>query len=110
MAARIYVGNLPYSATDRQLTQLFATYGDVSEVRIILDRDSGQSKGFGFVHMPDADAAAQAIAGLNGTLLADRALKVSEAQVKPERAAPHSSDRPRRGPDHPGPDHHERRW
>jgi len=105
MAARIYVGNLPYSATDQQLTQLFATYGEVTEVHIIVDRDSGQSKGFGFVQMTDDAAAGQAIAGLNGTLLDDRALKVNEAQARPERAGPRLYDRPRRGPDD-----RDRRW
>ena len=101
MATRIYVGNLSYSTTDQQLSQLFATYGEVTEAHIIVDRDSGQSKGFGFIQMTDDDAARQAIAGLNGTILDDRALKVSEAQARPDRA----NDRPRRGPGD-----RERRW
>lgn len=96
MAARIYVGNLPYSATDQQLTQLFATYGEVTEVHIIVDHDSGQSKGFGFIQMQDDDSARQAIAALNGTTLGDRSLKVSEAQAKPDRANGRANDRPRR--------------
>jgi RNA recognition motif-containing protein len=96
VAARIYVGNLPYSATDQQLTDLFAAYGEVVEVHIIVDRDSGQSKGFGFVQMQDDAAASQAIAGLNGTNLDGRALKVSEAQARPDRSNGRSNDRPRR--------------
>lgn len=87
MSTRIYVGNLPFSATDQQLTQLFAAYGDVSEVSIIVDRDSGQSKGFGFVQMSDDAAARTAIAELNGTMLDNRAIRVNEAQARPDRSA-----------------------
>ena len=101
MATRIYVGNLSYSATDQQLGQLFATYGEVTEAHVIVDRDSGQSKGFGFIQMTDDAAARQAISALNGTTLDDRALKVSEAQARPDRA----NARPRRGPGD-----RERRW
>lgn len=93
MATRIYVGNLSYSTTDQQLTQLFAPYGEVTEARIIVDRESSQSKGFGFIQMTDDDGARQAIAALNGATVGDRALKVSEAQARPDRA----NDRPRRG-------------
>jgi RNA recognition motif-containing protein len=86
MSARIFVGNLPVTATEEQLHQLFAAYGSISEVTIIRDRDSGQLKGFGFVQMADDVAATAAIAGLDGTLLGDRALRVNEAQARTERA------------------------
>ena len=85
MSARIFVGNLPFTATEDQLHQLFAAYGPIDEVAIIRDRDSGQTKEYGFVQMADDAAAAAAIAGLNGTMLGDRALRVNEAQARPER-------------------------
>ncbi len=85
MSVRIYVGNLPFTTTEDQLHQLFATYGAVSEVAIIRDRDSGQNKGFGFIQMDDDAAARAAIAELNGTMLGDRALRVNEAQARAER-------------------------
>lgn len=93
MSVRIYVGNLPFTATEDQLHQLFATYGAVSEVTIIRDRDSGQAKGFGFVQMADDAAARTAMAQLNGTTLGDRALRVNEAQARIERTG--SNDRRR---------------
>ena len=86
MATRIYVGNLPYSADDQQLTQLFGAFGDVVEATVVIDRATGQSKGFGFVQMADDDAARNAIAGLNGTLLGNRSIRVNEAQPRPERS------------------------
>ena len=101
MATRIYVGNLPYSATDQDLVSLFSQYGEVTEATIIMDRDSGQSKGFGFVQMSDDSAAHQAIAALNGTNMGNRAIKVNEAQARPERGGGGGggryNDRPRRG-------------
>jgi RNA recognition motif-containing protein len=104
MAMRIYVGNLPYTATNEQLTHLFAAFGDVTEAVVVLDRVSGQSKGFGFVEMADSTAARTAIAELNGTMLDDRAIRVSEAQARPERPGG-SGGRPQRGPDD-----RDRRW
>lgn len=85
MATRIYVGNLPYSATEQQLTQLFAPFGDVSEASIVMDRDTGRSKGFGFLQMEDDAAARTAITELNGTMLDNRALRVDAAAPRPER-------------------------
>jgi len=93
MSTRIYVGNLPYSATNEQLMQLFATYGEVSEVTIVTDRDSGRSKGFGFVQLSDDTAARAAIEALNGTTMDDRAIRVSEAAARADRAP---GNRPRR--------------
>jgi RNA recognition motif-containing protein len=82
MSTRIYVGNLPFNATEEQLNDLFATYGAVSENTILHDRDSGRSKGYGFVQMDDDAAARTAIAALNGTMLGDRALRVDEAHAR----------------------------
>lgn len=83
MGTRIYVGNLPYSTDSAQLSQLFGAYGQVVDARVITDRNTGQSKGFGFVEMATEDEARNAIAGLNGTLLGDRALRVDEASERP---------------------------
>ena len=84
MATRIYVGNLPYSATDQQLADLFGQYGEVTESTVIMDRNSGQSKGFGFVQMSEDDAARSAIAALDGANLDGRSIRVSEAQARPD--------------------------
>jgi len=86
MATRIYVGNLPYSATNEQLSQLFAAYGDVVEATVVMDRETGQVKGFGFVEMGDESSAQAAIAGLNGADMGGRAIRVNEAQPRPERS------------------------
>lgn len=85
MSTRIYVGNLPYTATNESLMSLFTSYGDVTEAVIIQDRDTGRSKGFGFVQMEDDGAARTAIERLNGTVVDDRAIRVTEAQERPER-------------------------
>ncbi|HEX6542209.1 MAG TPA: RNA-binding protein [Ktedonobacterales bacterium] len=86
MAIRIYVGNLPYSIGNEQLAQVFRAYGDVIEASVVTDRDSGQSKGFGFVEMSDDEAARNAIASLNGTTLDNRTIRVNEAQPRAERS------------------------
>ena len=83
MGTRVYVGNLPYSADNAQLTQLFSAYGDVVDAHVIIDRNSGQSKGFAFVEMGTEESARQAIAGLNGTMLDNRALRLDEASERP---------------------------
>jgi RNA recognition motif-containing protein len=80
MSTKIYVGNLPWRATDAQLTEMFAVHGDVIEARIINDRETGRSRGFGFVTMTAADAAQNAIRALNGSSLEGRALVVNEAR------------------------------
>lgn len=77
---KIYVGNLPFSATQESLGDMFAQYGEVSSTKIITDRDTGRSKGFGFVEMSDSDAADQAIEKLNGADMGGRALTVNEAR------------------------------
>jgi RNA recognition motif-containing protein len=83
VGTRIYVGNLPYSADDGQLQQLFSAYGNVVDARVITDRNTGQSKGFGFVEMSSDEEARSAIAGLNGTMLGNRALRLDEAAERP---------------------------
>ncbi len=80
MPTKIYVGNLPWRATDAQLSQLFAAHGEVSEARIVTDRETGRSRGFAFVTMGSADAAQNAIRALNGHSLEGRALVVNEAR------------------------------
>ena len=79
----IYVGNLPYSATDPDLQELFEQHGKVSSARVILDRMSGRSKGFGFVEMPEKSEGQAAIDALNGSDFQGRAIRVNESQPKP---------------------------
>src|SRR5437588_8862005 len=91
MYVNIFVGNLAFSATDHDLRQLFEPYGAVDKINIITDRDTGRSKGFGFVEMPDSAAAKAAIQGLNGTELDGRALTVNEAKPREPRREPSRS-------------------
>ena len=78
---KIYVGNLPWSITDLDLQNLFSPFGDVESARVVMDRDSGRSRGFGFVEMA-AQHALTAIAKLNGHQIDSRALRVNESQPK----------------------------
>jgi len=78
----IYVGNLSYDATDEQLEQAFSAFGAVTSAKVIIDRQTGRSRGFGFVEMPDDQEAKAAIEGLNGTDMGGRALSVNEARPK----------------------------
>ena len=80
MSTKIYVGNLPWRATDAQLSQLFGAHGEVTDARIVTDRETGRSRGFGFVTMANADAAQNAIRALNGYSLEGRGLVVNEAR------------------------------
>jgi RNA recognition motif-containing protein len=86
---RIYVGNLPYSVTDDDLRETFGEFGELASAEVIKDRFSGQSKGFGFVDMPNNSEADQAIKALNDQPLRGRKLTVNEARPR--------ADRPRRG-------------
>ncbi len=81
----LYVGNLPYSVTEDELRSAFAEYGEVSSATIISDKFSGQSKGFGFVEMPDNSAADAAIKGLNETQMGGRSIKVNQAKPREKR-------------------------
>jgi RNA recognition motif-containing protein len=82
----IYVGNLSYSLTEDELTAAFSEFGEVSSVNIIMDRMSGQSKGFGFVEMPDNSEADEAIKALNESALNGRNIKVNQARPRGERS------------------------
>jgi cold-inducible RNA-binding protein len=84
----IFVGNLAFTTTDQELRALFEAYGSVETVRILTDRDTGRSRGFGFVEMPDDPAGERAIEALNGTSLGGRALTVNEARPRQDRGAP----------------------
>ena len=84
----IYVGNLAYGVTEDELREAFSAFGEVSRANVIMDRDTGRSKGFGFVEMPDTSQAEAAIAGLNEKPLGGRAIRVNEARPR--------DDRPRR--------------
>ncbi len=85
----IYVGNLPRNVTESELKEAFLAYGEVSNASIIKDKYSGESRGFGFVEMPNRDEAEKAITALNGQELKGRALTVNEARPR--------QDRPRSG-------------
>jgi len=85
----IYVGNLAYSVTEDELRDAFAAYGEISSVSLISDKFSGQSKGFGFVEMPNNSEADAAIKALNETALKGRNIKVNQAKPR--------GDRPQRG-------------
>ncbi|WP_272484286.1 RNA recognition motif domain-containing protein [Zeimonas sediminis] len=80
MGTKIYVGNLPWRATDAQLSELFGAHGEVTDARIVTDRETGRSRGFGFVTMASAEAAQAAIRALNGYSLEGRSLVVNEAR------------------------------
>jgi RNA recognition motif-containing protein len=82
---KLYVGNLSYSVDNAQLEELFSKYGTVRSAEVIQDRDTGRSKGFGFVEMGDDNAAREAIEGLNGREQDGRSLTVNEARPKEPR-------------------------
>jgi cold-inducible RNA-binding protein len=84
MAKKLYVGNLGYSVTESELRQIFEPYGSIESVQIIMDRDTGRSKGFAFVEMTNAEEAQAAIAALNGQESGGRVLTVNEARPRPE--------------------------
>jgi len=78
----IFVGSLPFSLEEADLRELFEAYGEVSTVKLIIDRETGRSKGFGFVEMPDDESAQKAITGLNGAEVKGRSIAVSQAEEK----------------------------
>jgi RNA recognition motif-containing protein len=86
MGSKIYVGGLPYSTTEQQLSDLFAAHGSVASARIITDKFTGQSRGFGFVEMSGDSEAQAAITALNGTQLGGRTLTVNEARPQEPRS------------------------
>ena len=85
MGKKIYVGNLPFTATNESLSEVFGAFGTVDSSKIITDRDTGRSKGFGFVEMSSADDAAKAIDKLNGQDIGGRSLVVNEARPMEKR-------------------------
>ncbi len=84
MGKKLYVGNLPYSVGDGDLEQMFSAHGTVQSAQVIMDRDTGRSKGFGFVEMGSDQEAQAAIAAMNGKDMDGRALTVNEARPKTE--------------------------
>ena len=84
MSKKIYVGNLPFSATESEIRELFEPHGTVHSVSLIEDRETGRPRGFGFVEMDD-DAADSAISALEGTSLGGRTLNINEARPRPDR-------------------------
>jgi RNA recognition motif-containing protein len=85
MSTKLYVGGLPYSVTEQQLSELFAQQGTVSSAKVITDKFTGQSRGFGFVEMSTAEEAKKAISALNGTQMDGRPLTVNEAKPQEKR-------------------------
>src|SRR5512135_999722 len=86
MSKKLHVGNLPYSVTETSLRALFSPVGEVSNVAVITDRETGQPKGFAFVEMADDAAATQAISQINGKTLGERAITVAEARPQAPRS------------------------
>ena len=82
---KIYVGNLSFDSNDQDLAAVFKEFGDVSSATVVLDRDTGRSRGFGFVEMSDDSAAMKAIQGVNGREVDGRALNVNEARPREPR-------------------------
>lgn len=85
MGKKIYIGNLPFSTTKENLQDVFSQFGDVQSSKIITDRETGRSKGFGFVEMSDSEAADSAILKLNGSDMGGRMLTVNEARPVEQR-------------------------
>ncbi len=84
MSSKIYVGNLPYSVTDSSMKDNFSEFGSVTSAKVMMDRESGRSKGFGFVEMTTADAAQAAITAMNGMSVDGRAIVVNLAKPREE--------------------------
>jgi RNA recognition motif-containing protein len=85
MGSRLFVGNLPYSATDDSLMSAFEKFGSVKDCRIIMDRETGKSKGYGFIEMASDEEAAKAVVGMNATEMDGRKIGVSEARPRAEK-------------------------
>ena len=85
MGNRLYVGNLSFQASNESVRAAFSAFGEITDVHVVSDRETGQSRGFAFVTMGSAEAAAKAIAEMNGAMLDGRALKVNEAEERQNR-------------------------
>jgi RNA recognition motif-containing protein len=94
MAKKLYVGNLAFSVTDDELMQAFTSFGNITSARVVMDRMTGRSKGFGFVEIEDDSQADEAINKMNGQTIAGRPVRVSEA--KPQEDRPRGPRGPRR--------------
>lgn len=92
MSSKIYVGNLPYSVTDSSLQTNFAEFGGVSSAKVMMDRETGRSKGFGFVEMASAEVAQAAIKGLNGVSVDGRPIVVNLARPRERISGPRGYD------------------
>jgi RNA recognition motif-containing protein len=86
VGTKLYVGSLPYSTTEEELTELFSKYGQVTSASVISDKMTNRSRGFGFVEMSSSEEAAKAMNDLNGSALSDRTLVVNEAKPQKERS------------------------
>ena len=99
MAQKLYVGNLSYNTTEDTLRTLFAEFGEIVSVNLIMDRDTGRPKGFAFVEMATEEAAQSAMSALNGKMVDDREIKVDKAKPQVDRdrrdARPGGGRRPR---------------
>src|SRR3989304_1813967 len=84
----LFVGNMNFQTTESDLRSLFEPFGEITRIQVMTDRDTGRSRGFAFVEMASDDAAAKAVAELNGKEVDGRALNVNEAKPKPERSGP----------------------
>ncbi len=82
LSKKLYIGNLPFSATEDELRSLFEPHGSIASVNVIMDRDTGRARGFAFVEMEEASAADAAMRALDGSEMGGRSLKVNEAQDK----------------------------
>lgn len=97
MNKKIYVGNLPFSSTSQTLIEMFSAYGEVTSSKVIMDRDTGRSKGFGFVEMSNGEEADAAITQLHGSDFGGRSLTVNEARVTQGKPGPfQGASRPER--------------
>ncbi|MGO9379816.1 MAG: RNA recognition motif domain-containing protein [Dissulfurispiraceae bacterium] len=85
MSAKIYVGNISFNATEDDIRELFATFGEIESVKLITDPQTGRARGFGFVEMPSTDEAHKAIEALNGKSFMERTLSISEARPQQPR-------------------------
>jgi RNA recognition motif-containing protein len=114
MGKRLFVGSLPYETTDQELQDIFAGVGAVESVKVIIDRDTGRSKGFGFVEMVTEKDAQLAIEKLNGYKIGERSIVVNEARPMEERGNPTQGFRPNRFSGGPRRDFHgaghQKRW
>ena len=97
MGKRLYVGNIPFSASEDELREAFAAHGEVTAVDVIMDRETGRSRGFGFVEFNDAEQGKAAIEGMNLQKLDDRALTVNEARPRADRGGRGGGGGGRRG-------------